>query len=176
MVGFDKMVGYARELGLGEKTGINYVNEYAGRVPLFKTGYAVNHMSSHGDDFEVTAVQLATLVSAMSNGGKLVTPHVPRTVEENSQFKTEVRRKVNIDGETWRRMLPGMIGAVNYGSGRKAYRPEQTVAGKTGTCIGQGSLVGLVHILCAGGESAPGRGSHHTRNRCAQSLARSRCR
>jgi penicillin-binding protein 2 len=143
VVGFDKMVGYARELGLGEKTGINYVNESAGRVPLFKTGYAVNHMSSHGDDFEVTAIQLATLVSAMSNGGKLVVPHVPRTVEENGQFKTEVRRKVNIETDAWRRMLPGMIGAVNYGSGRKAYRPEQTVAGKTGTCIGQGSWLGL---------------------------------
>jgi membrane peptidoglycan carboxypeptidase len=142
-VGFDKMVGYAREMGLGEKTGINYANEYAGRVPLYKTGYAVNHMGSHGDDFEVTAIQLATLVSAMSNGGKLVTPHVPRTVEENSQFKTEVRRKLNIDAEAYRRMLPGMIGAVNYGSGRKAYRPEQTVAGKTGTCIGQGSWLGL---------------------------------
>jgi len=143
VVGFDKMVGYAREMGLGEKTGVNYVNESAGRVPLFKSGYAVNHMSSHGDDFEVTAIQLATLVSAMSNGGKLITPHVPRTPEENTQFKTDVRRKVNIEGETWRRMLPGMIGAVNYGSGRKAYRPEQTVAGKTGTCIGQGSWLGL---------------------------------
>ncbi len=142
-VGFDKMVSYAREMGLGEKTGINYANESPGRVPLYKTGYAVNHMSSHGDDFEVTAIQLASLVSAMSNGGKLITPHVPRTVEENSKFKTEVRRKVNIDGDTWKRMLPGMIGAVNYGSGRKAYRPEQTVAGKTGTCIGQGAWLGL---------------------------------
>jgi len=142
-VGFDKMVSYAHEMGLGEKTGINYVNESAGRIPLFKSGYAVNHMSSHGDDFEVTAVQLATLVSAMSNGGKLLVPHVPRTVEENSQFKTEVRRRINIEGEAWKRMLPGMIGAVNYGSGRKAYRPEQTVAGKTGTCIGQGAWLGL---------------------------------
>ncbi|MDX6529511.1 MAG: penicillin-binding protein 2 [Blastocatellia bacterium] len=143
-VGFEKMVTYARELGLGEKTGINYVNESPGKVPLFKSGYAVNHMSSHGDDFEVTAIQLASLVSAMSNGGKLLTPHVPRTVEENSQFKTEVRRKINVvDNEAWKRMVPGMIGAVNYGSGKKAYRPEQTVAGKTGTCIGQGSWLGL---------------------------------
>src|SRR5712692_4548773 len=85
----------------------------------------------------------ARLVSTMSNGGKLLVPHVPRTVEENSQFKTEVRRKINIEGEAWKRMLPGMIGAVNYGSGRKAYRPEQTVAGKTGTCIGQGAWLGL---------------------------------
>ena len=142
-VGFDKMVSYAREMGLGEKTGINYPNEYAGRIPLFKSGYAVNHMSSHGDDFEVTAIQLAELVSAMSNGGKLLTPHVPRTPEENDKFKTETRRKINISQDTFNRMLPGMVGAVNYGSGRKAYRPEQTVAGKTGTCIGQGAWLGL---------------------------------
>ena len=142
-VGFEKMISYARELGLGEKTGINYVSESPGRVPLFKSGYAVNHMSSHGDDFEVTAIQLATLVSAMSNGGKLLMPHVPRTVDENAHFKTEVRRRISVDNETWRRMVPGMIGAVNYGSGKKAYRPEQTVAGKTGTCIGQGAWLGL---------------------------------
>jgi membrane peptidoglycan carboxypeptidase len=142
-VGFDKMVTYARELGLGEKTGINYVNESPGRVPLFKSGYAVNHMSSHGDDFEVTAIQLATLVAAMSNGGKLLTPHLPRTVDENTQFKTEVRRRIKVDNEAFKRMVPGMIGAVNYGSGKKAYRPDQTVAGKTGTCIGQGAWLGL---------------------------------
>jgi penicillin-binding protein 2 len=142
-VGFDKMVSYAREMGLGEKTGVNYVNEFSGRVPLFKSGWAVNRMSSHGDDFEVTAIQLATMVAAMSNGGKLLTPHLPRTVAENTSFKTDVRRKISIEDETWKRMLPGMIGAVNYGSGRKAYRPEQTVAGKTGTCIGQGAWVGL---------------------------------
>jgi membrane peptidoglycan carboxypeptidase len=138
-VGFDKMISYAKQMGLGEKTGINYVNEYSGHLPLFKSGFALNRMGSHGDDFEVTAIQLATLVSAMSNGGKLLTPHLPQTVQENTTFKTEVRRRVNVENDTWKRMLPGMIGAVNYGSGRKAYRPEQTVAGKTGTCIGQDS-------------------------------------
>ena len=136
-VGFDKMVSYARELGLGEKTGINYSNESPGKVPLFKSGWAVNRMSSHGDDFEVTAIQLGTMVSAIANGGKLLMPHLPRTVEENSHFKTEVRRKVGVEKETYSRLLPGMIGAVNYGTGRRSYRPEQTVAGKTGTCIDQ---------------------------------------
>src|SRR3712207_6849530 len=32
-------------------------------------------------------------------------------------------------------MLVAMVGAVNYGSARKAYDPAQTIAGKTGTCI-----------------------------------------
>lgn len=137
-VGFDKMVSYARELGLGEKTGINDANEYPGRLPAFKSGFALNRMSSHGDDFEVTAVQLATLVSAMANGGKLLTPQVPRNRQDENQFKAKVRRQVNIEPDAWQRMVPGMVGAVNYGSGKKAYDPLQTVAGKTGTCIGDG--------------------------------------
>lgn len=142
-VGFDRMVSYARELGLGERTGINHANESTGRVPTLKTGYAVNHMSSHGDDFEVTPVQLASLVSAIGNGGSLMTPHLPRTPQEDLKFKPEVRRRLNIPQENLRRMIPGMIGAVNYGTAKLAYDPTQTIAGKTGTCIGQGSWLGL---------------------------------
>ena len=142
-VGFEKMMSYARTLGLGEKTGINAPSEYSGRLPYEKTGFALNRMSSHGDDFEVTAVQLATLVSAMGNGGKLLVPRVPRTAEEQAKFKTKVRRQLDVEPEAWRRMVPGMVGAVNYGSGKKAYDPLQTVAGKTGTCIGQGGWLGL---------------------------------
>ncbi|HKZ80566.1 MAG TPA: penicillin-binding transpeptidase domain-containing protein [Pyrinomonadaceae bacterium] len=142
-VGFEKMIGYARELGLGEKTGVNVANEYPGQLPVEKNGFALNRMCSHGDDFEVTAVQLATLVSAMANGGRLLVPQVPRTRGEEAKFKPRVRRQLDVEQEFWRRMVPGMVGAVNYGSGKKAYDPLQTVAGKTGTCIGQGSWLGL---------------------------------
>ncbi|HKR02643.1 MAG TPA: penicillin-binding transpeptidase domain-containing protein [Pyrinomonadaceae bacterium] len=135
-VGFDRIMNYARELGLGERTGINHPNESPGRVPLFKTGYAVNHMCSHGDDFEVTPIQLANLVSAIGNGGNLLVPHLPRTPQEEAQFKRIVRRKLNIPQESLQQMIPGMIGSVNYGSGKRAYDPLQTIAGKTGTCIG----------------------------------------
>ncbi len=54
-----------------------------------------------------------------------------------------MRRQLPITTDVWQRMVPGMVGAVNYGSGRKAYDPSQTVAGKTGTCIGDGGWVGL---------------------------------
>ena len=141
-VGFDKMMSYAKELGLGEKTGVNAPSEYSGRLPAEKTGFALNRMSSHGDDFEVTALQLGTLVSALANGGKLLVPYVPRSSEE-AMPKTKVRRQLDVSQENLRRMVPGMVGAVNYGSGKKAYDPQQTVAGKTGTCIGQGAWLGL---------------------------------
>jgi penicillin-binding protein 2 len=143
-LGFDKMVHYARELGLGEKTGLNVPFEYPGRLPEMKPGFTVRRMFSYADGFEVTPLQLGSLVSAMANGGKLYEPQVPRNAQEAARFKGKVRRKLNIDSAVWQRMIPGMVGAVNYGSGRRAYNPTQTVAGKTGTCNGgEGSWVGL---------------------------------
>ena len=143
-LGFDKMIHYARELGLGEKTGANVPFEFAGRLPEMKPGFALHRMFSYADGFEVTALQLGNLVSAMANGGRLLVPQVPNLQEPSSKFKPKVRRKLDIDGNVLQRMIPGMIGSVNYGSGRKAYDPLQTVAGKTGTCNGGGgSWVGL---------------------------------
>ncbi len=137
-VGFDKMMEYARKLGLGQQTGINFPAESPGKLPFSKEGYAVNHMSSHGDDIEVTAVQLANLASAIANGGHLLVPHLPRTPEENVRFKREVKRDVNIPTDSMQRLVPGMIGAVNYGSGHRAYNPMMTIAGKTGSCREEG--------------------------------------
>jgi membrane peptidoglycan carboxypeptidase len=143
-LGFDKMIRYAKELGLGEKTGANVPFEYAGQLPEMKPGFALHRMFSYADGFEVTALQLGNLVSAMANGGKLLVPQIPNAHEAAAKFKPRVRRKLDIDGNVLQRMIPGMIGSVNYGSGRKAYDPLQTVAGKTGTCNGGGgSWVGL---------------------------------
>lgn len=138
-VGLEKMISYSRQLGLGEKTGINSTNEAKGQIPSLQSGPS-GRIYSHGDDFKVTPLQLATLVSAMANGGKLLTPRIAR---EDADFKPKVRRVVNIAGNTFASMIPGMVGAVNYGSGRKAHHSGASVAGKTGTCIENGTWVGL---------------------------------
>lgn len=142
-VGFTKMISYARQLGLGEKTGINVRNESTGRVPTFKSDFAVNRMSSHGDDFTVTAVQLATLVSAMANGGKLLTPFFTRTQQEEKKSTPRIRRLLGINSDSFKHMVPGMIGSVSYGSGKRAFDPQEIIAGKTGTCTEHGAWVGL---------------------------------
>ena len=138
-VGFEKMLSYSRTLGLGEKTGINAPDEFKGQIPSRSSA----RIYSHGDDFKVTPLQLATLVSAMANGGKLLTPHVSRGAQDDARYKPKVRRLVNIQANTLASMVPGMVGAVNYGSGRKAHHNGATVAGKTGTCIEQGTWIGL---------------------------------
>ncbi len=142
-IGSEKMVTYARELGLGEKTGINVPFEFPGRLPEVKPDVIERRMFSHADGFEVTPLQLGTLVSAMANGGKLLQPQIAHNAKEASKMGVKVRRQLPITNEVWQRMVPGMVGAVNYGTARKSYDPTQTVAGKTGTCIGQGGWVGL---------------------------------
>src|SRR5262249_7605529 len=142
-IGEEKMVSYARELGLGEKTGINVPFEFAGKLPEVKPGVIERRMFSHADGFQVTPMQLGTLVSAMANGGKLLVPQIPHSAKEMSKMSVKVRRQLPITTDVWQRMVPGMVGSVNYGSGRKAYDPAQTVAGKTGTCIGDNGWVGL---------------------------------
>jgi hypothetical protein len=142
-IGSEKMVSYARELGLGEKTGINVPFEFAGKLPEIKTDTFERRMFSHADGFQVTPLQLGTLVSAMANGGRLLVPQIPHSLKEQNKMSVKVRRQLPITTDVWQRMIPGMVGAVNYGSGRRAYDPTQTVAGKTGTCIGDGGWVGL---------------------------------
>ena len=142
-IGSEKMVDYARQLGLGEKTGLNVSFEFPGRLPEIKPGLIERRMFSHADGFQVTPLQLGTLVSAMANGGRLLQPQIPPSAKETAKMSPKVRRKLDITSDVWQRMVPGMVGAVNYGSGRKAYDPTQTVAGKTGTCIGDGGWVGL---------------------------------
>ena len=142
-IGFDKMVNYARQLGLGEKTGVNVPFEFPGRLPELTPSFSERRMFSHADGFQVTPLQLGTLVSAMANGGRLLTPQIVRNPKEANKLGVKVRRQLDITTDVWQRMIPGMVGAVNYGSGRKAYDPTQTVAGKTGTCIGDNGWVGL---------------------------------
>lgn len=143
-IGGDKMVTYAKELGLGEKTGLNVPSEFPGRLPELKPDAdASRRMFSHADGFEVTPIQLGTLVSAMANGGRLLTPQIPHSAKEANKMAPKVRRVLPITPDVWQRMVPGMVGSVNYGSGHRAYDPTQTVAGKTGTCIGDNGWVGL---------------------------------
>lgn len=139
-MGNEKMISYARKLGLGEKTGINAEGEYAGKLPY---GNSNPRIYSHADDFEVTPLQLAVMVTALSNGGKRITPQFYRPRVEKTSLKTKVRGEIDLPDTKVERVLPGMIGAAEYGTARRGVEQSWGVAGKTGSCIGRGSWVGL---------------------------------
>ncbi len=139
-VGSSKMVDYARKLGLGEQTGINADGETAGRVP---NGNNNPRIYSHGDDFEVTPLQLAVLVSAVSNGGRKVVPQIPIPRVERTNFIFKKSERLDLPKRSFEGLLPGMLGAAEYGTARRGVDSAMGVAGKTGSCIGKGSWVGL---------------------------------
>jgi membrane peptidoglycan carboxypeptidase len=139
-IGNEKMISYARLLGLGQTTGVNASGETSGKLPF---GNRNARVYSHGDDFEVTPLQLAVLVSAISNGGKIIVPHIPHTKFEKTNFRGAMRPKVDLPKEDFQSVVPGMIGAAQYGTARRGVDWSLGVAGKTGSCIGQGSWLGL---------------------------------
>ena len=141
-LGYERVMQYANNFGFGQSTGVNYVGESDGFLPARGQG-ETGHMSSHGDGFGVTAIQLAAFTAAIANGGTLYVPRVPRTPEEAADFKPEVRRKIEMSPEERLRMLAGMTGAVNFGTARLASDPVGQVAGKTGTCTGDSDRLGL---------------------------------
>ena len=135
-----KMIEYAKTLGLGEPTGINAPGETGGRLPY---GNNNRRIYSHGDDFEVTPLQLAVMVSALSNGGRKVTPQIPRPRVERVGFQPKAFETVDLPMADLQGVLPGMMGAAEYGTARRGVDSSMGVAGKTGSCIGKGSWVGL---------------------------------
>ena len=139
-MGSNKMIQYAKSLGLGEKTGINAEGETPGKLPY---GNSNARIYSHGDDFAVTPLQLAVMVSALSNGGKKVVPQISRPRVERTAFRPHLRESVSLPMRSVEGVLPGMIGAAEYGTARRGVDASMGIAGKTGSCIERGSWVGL---------------------------------
>jgi len=135
-----KMIAYAKTLGLGEKTGINADGETPGKLPY---GNNNARIYSHGDDFEVTPLQLAVMVTAISNDGKKVVPQIVKQQNLRTSFRPKFREQVSVPYKTVQGMLPGMIGAAEYGTANRVVDHYQGIAGKTGSCIFKGSWIGL---------------------------------
>jgi penicillin-binding protein 2 len=139
-MGNQKLVEYGQKLGLGQPTGINLDGEAAGRLPYTNSNPRIY---SHGDDTEVSTLQLAVLASEITNGGHRVLPRYPRNDVEKARFQTFYKANVDLPRENVRRVIPGMMGAAAYGTARRNMDQSLGVAGKTGSCIDKGSWVGL---------------------------------
>ena len=139
-LGSTKLIEYAKDLGLGEPTGLNTTGEAAGKLPY---GNNNARIYSHGDGTEVSTLQLAVMVSAITNGGNRVLPRIPRNNIEKTNFQTFYRAKVDLPQQNVRRMIPGMMGAAEYGTAHRGVDSSLGIAGKTGSCIDKGSWVGL---------------------------------
>lgn len=139
-LGSGKMIDYARRLGLGEQTGINAEGETSGRLPY---GNENLRIYSHADDYRTSPLQLAVMVSALTNGGKLLVPKIPRSRIEKTKFQGFWKREIGVNSSVYERVIPGMIGAVERGTAKSMEKANMSIAGKTGSCIADKTWIGL---------------------------------
>lgn len=149
-LGMDTLADYARQFGLGERTGIGINNESAGIVPTreyhnkrskegFQGGFTLSTSIGQGD-VRVTPLQMAMLYAAIANGGTLYYPLLIdriETAEGNPifTFPSRIHYKLPFKRETFETIKNGLDMVVNSEIGTAyAYRlPNLSVAGKTGS-------------------------------------------
>lgn len=128
-----------RRFGFGEPTELPLPGETGGILRHHSRWYDLDLASiSFGQGMSVTTVQLATAMSALANGGRLMQPHILRRVVDGRGQVTEetlprVRRQV-LERRT-ARLVADMLTAVTGqgGTGTEAAIDGYLVAGKTGT-------------------------------------------
>lgn len=138
-LGADKFYNYLTSFGYREKTGIDLPGEgtsvVAARDSFTDLDLAIY---SFGQNFNVTLIQQITAISAVANGGYLVTPHLLSSVTDGEgnvirSFDTNVRRQVVSAGvcKTVSQILEE--GVSGNGGAKNAYVAGYRIAAKTGT-------------------------------------------
>ena len=97
LLGVDTINDYAQKLGLTGKTGIDLPNEVESRVPssawkLKQYGekwYPSETMSiTIGQGYvDETPMSLAIMMATVANGGKVITPHVVKAIDEGQGWQ-----------------------------------------------------------------------------------------
>jgi penicillin-binding protein 2 len=133
-LGYDKIVQYGQMFGLGEKASLNIDAEQPGLIAEAPPSDGLGMMTSFGEGFSMTPMELTAIVSAVANGGTLYYLQHPASQAEIDQFVPQVKRQLNIT--PWLADIkPGMMGAVEYGTARRAgFSATEPIFGKTGTC------------------------------------------
>jgi cell division protein FtsI/penicillin-binding protein 2 len=135
-LGFERVVHYAQMLGLGEKAGFDVDGEQAGSIAEAPPKWGgVGMMTSFGEGFSMTPLELAVLLSSIANGGTLYYLQYPRSAAGIEDFSPRVKRTLEIAPNGIEDIKLGMRGAVDHGTAVRAnYDPNENIFGKTGTC------------------------------------------
>ena len=137
-LGKEKLFEYIKNLGFGEKTGIDLNGEAKGILfDLDKVGNVELATTAFGQGVSVTPIQQITSVSAIVNGGTLYKPYIVKSTENSkgdiltSVSPTKVRTVIT--EETSKMVRYALESVVANGSGRNAYIENYRIGGKTGT-------------------------------------------
>ncbi len=118
-----------KRFGIGEKTEIVLPGESRGLLPDYHDWHKSTHASiGYGYSVSVTAIQLASIISAFANDGVKVTPHVIK-FPQNEEKIHHIRIMSPETAKTITKLLAGSIGRSKSPVNLDMYQ----VAAKTGT-------------------------------------------
>ena len=153
-LGASTLAKYARDFGLGAKTGLDLPDETPGLIPTPEWKQATQK-DDHGNPLPwvvgdtyfmgigqgydtATPIQMVRIAAALANGGDLLRPHIVHEVDDaNGNVvvapQREVVRHLAVSDQNLAYIRQGMTMAVEGGSAYTAFLPGQHIAGKTGT-------------------------------------------
>ena len=129
---------YLTKFGFLRKTGVDLPGE-AGSIFLKeeKVGPVELGTIAFGQRFEVTPLQMITMVSSIANGGTYIQPRVVKaTINSETKERTEVeviKKDRVISEQTSQNVLSMMESVVAEGTGKNAQVKGYRIGGKTGT-------------------------------------------
>lgn len=138
-LGIDRIYDYASRFGLGRITNITIGNEKKGLIPnthwklqAKKAPWLLGEtfVNSIGQGYVlVTPVQMAVMMSGISNGGNIYRPSILK------DSKPVLLSNAGVKPETFDKIRSALSGVVNEpgGTGGAARSTVTTIAGKTGT-------------------------------------------
>jgi cell division protein FtsI/penicillin-binding protein 2 len=136
-VGNTNFYNYMQKFGLGHPTGIDLVGEASGRLKLpgdddwYQVDLGTN---SFGQGVAVTPIQMMMAVSAVANDGKMVVPHMVKSIVTNGrQYNTPTQvAGTPISAQTARTLTEMLAQSLERGEGVVDV-PGYRLVGKTGT-------------------------------------------
>ena len=133
---------YSREYGFGQKTAIDLPGEASTASLIFSEEQLARTesnlaVSSFGQGFNVTMIQLASSFCSLINGGNIYQPHVVKKIVDGSgntvQEISPVVTKETVSQEVSDTLRDYMYTVVSEGTGAKAAVEGYAIGGKTGT-------------------------------------------
>ena len=138
-IGNEKFYEYFSLLGYMEKTGIDLPGEASG-IYSNESGFGVVSLAcySFGQTFKTTMIQQITAISAIANGGHLLTPRVVSALTDANKnvvvsYGTKEKRSVISEDICSEIMAVLEDGVSGDGGAKNAYVAGYRIAAKTGT-------------------------------------------
>lgn len=138
LIGHDNFRKYFTDFGLGEKTGIDLPNEATGLIGNLKEPRDLEYATaSFGQGIAVTPIETVRALSALANGGTMITPHVVKEIKYDIGIPRPIAYPVGrrvIKEETSKAITAMLVENFDtYFQDGKAKNPRYSIAEKTGT-------------------------------------------